>query len=266
MTKETSIIFDGNFDELAEGRILRKAFMKALAIDTKLPPGIRDMEGMSGKKYRYFINNLVELSENPRYLEVGSWVGSTACSALYGNNVKALCIDNWSEFGGPREVFLQNINAVKATANIDFNFLESDFRHVDYGHLGKFNIFLFDGPHTEEDQYSGVFLTESALDDVYTFIVDDWNWEAVRMGTLSAIRRCDINVISSIVIRTTQDDTFPEIAFQKSDWHNGYLIAVCKKKYLKKYAVKKQTFMDIYNRKLTFQHLYYDKEDPSPWN
>ena len=260
MTKETSIIFNGNFDELEEGRILHKAFMKALALETKLPPVIRDMEGMSGKKYRYFINNLVELSENPRYLEVGSWVGSTACSALYGNSAKALCIDNWSEFGGPREVFLQNINEVIVSANIDFSFLESDFRSVDYSHLGKFNIFLFDGPHTEEDQYSGLLLTESALDDVYTFIIDDWNWKAVRMGTFSAIHRCDINVISSIVIRTTQDDTFPEIAHQQSDWHNGYFIAVCKKNNFSKNTQSNNlTFMDIFNSKLTFQQTSLNK-------
>jgi hypothetical protein len=188
------------------------------------------MDGMSGKRYRYLINNLVELTENPRYLEIGSWLGSTACSALYGNISKALCIDNWSEFGGPREMFLQNIDAIKKTAKIDFTFLESDYRQVNYANLGKFNIFLFDGPHTEEDQYAGVSLTEPALDDVYTFIVDDWNWEPVRSGTLNAIHRCRIEIICSIEIRTSQDNTQPDsAAFRKSDWHNGYFIAVCKK-------------------------------------
>ena len=35
--------------------------------------GIYSIDGMSGKKYRFFINNLVRTVANPRYLEVGSW-------------------------------------------------------------------------------------------------------------------------------------------------------------------------------------------------
>lgn len=229
MAEETSIKLNGNFNDSTQGALLQAAYMRALAIDTKLPVAVRDMPGMSGRKYRYLINNLLESTVNPRYLEVGSWAGSTACSALFGNEARALCIDNWSEFGGPRDLFLQNIEVIKTTAQIDFDFLESDFRQVDYSNVGKFNIFLFDGPHSEEDHYDGVSLTKQALDDVYTFIIDDWNWEPVRSGTVSAIRRNGINVICSIEIRTTQDGSHPAVSQQESDWHNGYFIAVCKK-------------------------------------
>lgn len=229
MTPETSIKLNGNFDECIQSKLLYTAFMRAMAIDTKLPVAIRDMPGMSGRKYRYLINNLVESTENARYLEIGSWAGSTACSAMFGNTVRALCIDNWSEFGGPRDVFLQNMEVIKTTGTINFDFLESDFRQVDYSDLGKFNIFLFDGPHSEADQYDGVRLAKPALDDVYTFIIDDWNWERVRLGTIKAIQSNGIEIICSIEIRTTQDNTHPEISQQQSDWHNGYFIAVCKK-------------------------------------
>ena len=82
---------------------------------------------MSGQKYRTFINLFVHSSPNPRYLEVGSWAGSTAVSALYGNQVKAVCIDNWSQFGGPRDKFFANI-AMALSPEIDFSFLEQDFR------------------------------------------------------------------------------------------------------------------------------------------
>lgn len=229
MKNETSIRFVGNFSGTVQGPLLQAAFLRALALDTKVPAGIRDMSGMSGKKYRYLINNLVEATENPRYLEVGSWTGSTACAALYGNAAKALCIDNWSEFNGPKDVFFQNINVVNKSAKIDFSFIEGDFKLINYSSLGKFNIFLFDGPHTEEDQYLGVELTKPALDDIYTFIIDDWNWEQVRAGTFNAIQRCNIDIICAIDIRTTQDGTVPSVAHQDSDWHNGYFIAVCRK-------------------------------------
>ena len=87
--------------------------------------------------------------------------GSTATAALSGNTVKALCIDNWSEFGGPKAAFFANIEAVRSAA-VDFRFIESDFRCVDYTSLGHFNIYMFDGPHEEKDQYDGVMIARPA--------------------------------------------------------------------------------------------------------
>ena len=37
--------------------------------------------------------------DDARYSEVGVWKGSTLCSAIYGNKVRALAADNWSGFG-----------------------------------------------------------------------------------------------------------------------------------------------------------------------
>ena len=96
--EETSIVLDGDFEKNSYSKNLKFALMKALAIDTKISEEIKFMSGMSGKKYRYLINQLVYLIEKPRYLEIGSWAGSTVCSALYGNKVKAVCIDNWLKF------------------------------------------------------------------------------------------------------------------------------------------------------------------------
>ena len=41
------------------------------------------MEGLSGRKYRSLINNLIQKIKDPRYLEIGTWLGSTACSAAF---------------------------------------------------------------------------------------------------------------------------------------------------------------------------------------
>ncbi len=72
--------------------------------------------------------------------------------------------------------------------------MESDFRAVDFGSLGRFNVYLFDGPHTDKDQHDGVILALPALDDQFVLIVDDWNWQPVRDGTMSAIRAADLRV------------------------------------------------------------------------
>ena len=183
---------------------------------------------MSGQTYRSFINNLVEGHGDPRYLEIGSWAGSTAASALYGNTAKCVCIDNWSQFGDPRPTFQSSIALVKSDA-IEFRFIEQDFRKVEYATLGSFNIYMFDGPHAERDQYDGVVLAQPSLDKSHVLIVDDWNLSQVRDGTMRALIDTRCRIDAWIEVRTTFDNTHPSIAYQHSDWHNGYLIAAVEK-------------------------------------
>lgn len=226
--EQTSLKFSGNFHSNSYSMAIQASLFKALALDHKLRDEIVGMSGMSGKKYRYFINNLISLVPNPRYLEVGSYAGSTACSALDTNTLKITCIDNWSEFGGPKDVFLKNISQY-SNDSVQFQFLEDDFRKINYAEIGKYNIYLFDGPHTEIDQYDGINIALPALDDQFILIVDDYNWPNVRNGTQRAMQE-SLSIISSIEIRTTQNDEHPnKAAFENSDWHNGYYFAVCKK-------------------------------------
>lgn len=227
--EQTSIKFQGNFDASLYGALLRHAFLRSLALETKLPEWVVAMKGMSGKKYRYLINNLVETVPNARYLEIGSWAGSTACAAIHGNKLRAICVDNWSQFNGPKDIFKANVGQA-LSPDVEFGFIENDFRKVDYSSIGKFNIYLFDGPHEEEDQYDGIMVTQSALDDHYILIVDDFNWEPVRKGTYRAIEDSGAKIECAIEVRTTQDNSHPQQAMmESSDWHNGYILAVCKK-------------------------------------
>jgi hypothetical protein len=56
--------------------------------------------------------------------------------------------------------------------------------------------------------------------------IHDWNWEAVRTGTLTSLQVLNMSVLFSLEIRTTLDNSHPKVAFTESDWHNGYLIAI----------------------------------------
>jgi hypothetical protein len=184
---------------------------------------------MSGKRYRFFINTLVRAVENPRYLEIGSWAGSTLCAAIAGNALKAVAIDNWSEFDGPKATFVRNVRGF-VTPQSRAIFLESDFRKVDYNDMGDgFNIYLFDGPHQQQDHYDALALVLPCLDDEFIYIVDDWNWLPVRAGTFAAIDECHLLILYSAEIRTTLDNSQPEFVGNHSDWHNGYFIAVLAK-------------------------------------
>ena len=104
-----------------------------------------------------------------------------------------------------------------------------DFRRVDFGRIGKSKDYLFDGPHAYQDQYDGLAYAWDALTDEFVFIVDDWNWEAVRAGTMDAIRDLGLEIALQIEVRTTQDNSHPEISGKQSEWHNGYFISVLRK-------------------------------------
>jgi hypothetical protein len=224
-TDALSIRFHGSSGGSLLAVLLENAFKKALALESRLPLEILSMPGMSGRKYRRFINNLVGSIPNPRYLEIGSWAGSTACAAMYGNQAGITCVDDWSQFGGPREAFFDNINKYR-NERTEFDFIEANFRDIDFANLGKYNIYLFDGPHSYQDQFDGAIAALAALDSEYVFIVDDWNWPEPRAGSLSALRSRGLYPVYAIEIRTTQDGTHPLVQMQNSDWHNGYYMAV----------------------------------------
>ena len=226
----------GCWGHVTNGTLIGDALLSAIgpATTPRLPSQfVLGMDGMSGRKYRLFINALMQLhGADARYLEVGSWKGSTLAAAIEGNKGHACCIDNWSEYGGPRDVFFANIAATRTECTLEV--IEADFREVRYRSIkgGPFNIFLFDGPHNEQDQYDGIRRAQHALADTFTLIVDDWNWLGVRTGTLRALIDAGLSVEHAIEIRTTRDNTDPPKHRTRgaSDWHNGYFIAQIRKK------------------------------------
>lgn len=228
ITEQTSIHFSGNFESHPLGRSVLQALFDAIALKHQLPDWIIMMEGMSGKKYRYLINNLIRSIQSPTYLEVGSWLGSSACAAIWMNRVRAVCVDNWSQFGGTRERFERHVLNARGP-ECDFTLIEQDFRQIDFASLRPVNIYFFDGPHTEQDQFDGISFVLPALEKNFVLIVDDYNLPEVRKGTERAIQALGLTVSCAITIRTTHDDSHPVIQCQNSDWHNGYHIAVVSK-------------------------------------
>ena len=228
MRELPAIVTSGDFTG-SEAQALKASLRSAIDGHSKLPASVRDIKGMSGQRYRTLVNTLVEALDRPRYLEIGSWLGSTVAAAIYSNNVQAVCIDNWSKFSGTKKQFLENIaKATSSTTEVDL--IEQDFRKVDYRVLDKFNIYLFDGPHSELDHRDSVLIVQPCLADWFVLIVDDWNWRSVRIGTMHGLLAAKCRVEASIQVRTTNDETHPSVAFEASDWHNGYFIAVVRKR------------------------------------
>jgi len=182
------------------------------------------MEGMSGTKTRHFYNNLLN-TENARYLEIGTWKGSSVCAAMCNNKAKVVCIDNWSEFGGPKAEFLANFEKFKGEN--DAIFIENDCYKIDISTLPEFNIYMYDGNHTNESHYKALLHYYTCLDNIFIFIVDDWNCKRVRDGTISSIQNLNLNILYEKEIRLTNDDSQTAV---KDSWWNGIYVAILQKR------------------------------------
>lgn len=199
---------------------------------SNVTPEILNMDGMSGKKTRHFYNNICSMKDT-RYLEIGTWKGSSICSAMCNNSMNCVAIDNWSEFGGPKNEFLKNFNKFKGENNATF--IEKDCWDIDVSKLGKFNVYMYDGNHTETSHFQALNHYISCLDDEFIYLVDDWNWKKVRDGTINSIKdnRCEILYQKEIL---TNGGVCPEWgpgpgdrAGKDGDWHNGISIFILKK-------------------------------------
>ncbi len=216
---------------------LCKSIEKAELYNSKLINELFLIEGMTGKKTKHFYNNLLEL-EGSKYLEIGCYKGSSTCASLYGNSSNIVCIDNWHDFlenerqnkidsKKPIEEFLDNIKKYKG--NNDIIFFNEDCFNIDTNKIGKFDIYLYDGDHSYESQYNALKYYINNMEDIFIYIVDDWNDEPVRRGTFDAIKDLNLENIWNHEIRLTDNNkhTPPEIAHET--WWNGVYICILKK-------------------------------------
>jgi hypothetical protein len=206
--------------------LIEKSFENADNYKSKINQDILDLEGMTGKKTRHFYNNILNF-DDARYLEIGTWKGSSVCAAMYNNKATVVCIDNWSEFGGPKEDFLNNFTKFKGENNAMF--IEHDCFKLDISNLPKFNIYLFDGNHSPVSHFLALDHYYKCLDDIFIFMVDDWNWSHVRDGTKESIKYLNLTILYEKEIRLTYDNSHTPGPIASETWHNGLYVCILQK-------------------------------------
>lgn len=187
-----------------------------------LPDEILQYVGMSGDRTRRFYNSVCS-RPNTDYLEVGTWYGSSSISAMYGNSVNATFVDNWSQFGGNKEHLVTALEKYKGVGS--YILIESDSWTVNHQDIGLFDVYLYDGGHTYDDHYRGISHYIRHLKDNSIVMIDDWNWEDVRRGTLDAFRDLKIDIVDKREIITDVKD-FNVNYRSNAPWWNGIGIFV----------------------------------------
>jgi len=163
---------------------------------------ILTMGGMSSQKTRHFLNNLCSISGWPiNYLEIGVWAGSTFVSSGYMNeeNIEnMIAIDNFTQFNidnSIKDLFIYNVtrHLNPKQDNHERVLYEKDCFDPELLKVLKnakgngYNVYFYDGPHTDEDTYKSLSVYDEVLNDIFIYIVDDWQEEDIQKGAKRAI-------------------------------------------------------------------------------
>lgn len=120
------------------------------------------------------------------FVNIGVWNGFTFLAGMAGNPGKTcIGIDNFSEFDGPRDQFLERFNKMKSENHY---FFEMDYeKYFDEGQKGEIGFFIYDGEHSYRNQLKGLQIAEPYLSKNSIILVDDTNWEEPRKATMDFI-------------------------------------------------------------------------------
>lgn len=212
---------------------VKDSFAKAECGESKLPSDIYEgglhkdgkLQGMSSPKVRHFLNNLCDF-EGVRYLEIGTYLGSTVISAAYENNGVFVAVDDFRWNGGTaentnlttREALDQNLKRFDSEGKIIF--IDSECWSLDQNRLpSPFNVYFYDGDHSQAAQKQALMHYKNRLTDEFIFVVDDWqeNGNKVPSGTYQGIQEGGFEIIYETVA-------------PHGEYHMGLGIFVLKKK------------------------------------
>ena len=129
------------------------------------------------------INRAVaQMPESHAFVNVGVWNGFTFLSGLAGNADRAcIGIDNFSEFGGPKDAFLARFERMKGGRHL---FHEMDYQeYFARRHDVAIGVYLYDGEHSYDNQRKGLEAAERFFAKDCVVLVDDTNAEDPRRAT-----------------------------------------------------------------------------------
>jgi hypothetical protein len=133
------------------------------------------------------INQAVaQMSADQAFVNVGVWNGFTLLSGLAVNpHQHCVGIDNFSQFGGPRDEFLTKFESHRGPRH-EFHDLDYTdyFTHV---HRGPIGVYIYDGEHSYANQLKGLQTAEPFFSENCIIVVDDTNWVEPWKATLDFI-------------------------------------------------------------------------------
>jgi len=175
--------------------LIQTAIDNALAGKSKLSEEALQVPGFTSSTIRHLMNNLGGLAKN--YLEIGVYRAATFVSTIYGNSyLIPVGIDSFVEFNEEGSKQQECEETIKKYMNGFCPLIVADCFEVEAIGLNKtwaqgkgFDLYLYDGGHSVEQQEKGITHFWDALADTAIIVIDDAIWPQVHNGTLSGLSK-----------------------------------------------------------------------------
>lgn len=189
---------------------------------SKISERERDLFGLSSIRLKCLVNNLCAAGKI-NYLELGVYKGATLISSVFGNECKAVGVDNfryddrepkkwapegfiWDNMKSQLEANIERYNLHPET-NVpgSIAMVESDFEKVDWTKQPKFDVCLFDITPVNQSLYDEFFektLNAMAMDSVIVFTSQSNAQHAEELNK-SLLRHQDKFTVQFSEIRTS---------------------------------------------------------------
>jgi hypothetical protein len=135
------------------------------------------------------INRAVQrMPAHQAFVNVGVWHGFSFLAGMINNPEKrCIGIDNFSQFGGPRNEFLARFGKFKSETHY---FHDLDYRdYFSKYHEGAIGFYIYDGNHSAANQCEGLMAAEPFLAENALILIDDINSNGPIEGTLEFTRQ-----------------------------------------------------------------------------
>jgi hypothetical protein len=204
----------------------RRVGMTFDLLNTRFPPGSAGVKAavkpvcriprMSTPAVGALINRgVAEMAPGEAFVNVGVWNGFTFLSGVAGNpNRLCIGVDNFSQFGGPKEAFLARFEQFKSE---NHRFHDADYKeYFATTHRESIGFYLYDGEHSYQNQLEGLRVAEPFFGPKCLVMVDDTNDPEPRKATFDFVKSSG-NRYETILDITTRENHHPT-------WWNGVIL------------------------------------------
>ncbi len=161
---------------------------------------------------------VAEMPAELSFVNVGVWHGFSFLASLLDNQAKrCVGVDNFSQFGGPKQEFLARFEKLRSP---EHHFYEMDYE--DYfreKHTGRLGVYLYDGEHSYANQLKGLQVAEPYFAPGCIVLVDDTNWDEPRQASLDFINQSSRNYQLLLDARSAANG--------HPTWWNGLMVWRC---------------------------------------
>jgi hypothetical protein len=141
------------------------------------------------------------LKKDESFVNVGVWNGFSFLAGLACNPEKVCVgIDNFSQFGGPRDAFLGRFAKYKSPVQ---HFFDMDYKqYFTEKQQSRIGFYIYDGEHSYHNQLEGLRVAEPFFSEDCIVLVDDTNWEEPRQATLDFVAQSSNRYEMVLDVRT----------------------------------------------------------------